>query len=183
MCSPRGRPTNFWDFTDAQTWALVELATGDVLREGSANFPIESAALSPDGRRLALGGQPLEIIDLSSGRTLSSNQGSAATQLHVSWSPDGSTVVSAGDGRAHLWDGSTGEPLGDVAFGGDASPLFLSDSRTVLIPSYDGAVYKWDISVDHALEVACRVGGGGLSRQEWSPVLPEQPFEETCRSG
>ena len=179
----RGRPGNYYDFPDPHDWAIVDLATGKVLREGSVDTPVESAAVSPDGQRLALGAQSLVVVDLGSGEVSSSEGGGEGAQYHVRWSPDGSTVVSADGDRVRLWDGGTGEPLGDVAFGSDAaSSVFAKDSSTtVLIHSWDGAVYEWDTSADRALDVACRLNGGGLSRAEWSVVLPEQPFRSTCR--
>ncbi len=175
----RDQPTNYWDFPDAHRWALVDLGTGEALREGSVDTPIESAAVSPDGRRLALGGQPLVVVDLRSGEASTSSEPRAAIpQVHVHWAPDGSSVVSGGEGRVNLWDGSTGEPLGDVDI--DGHPVFLPRSRTVLIASADGSAYEWDTSLEHALDVACRVAGGGLTGQEWDELLPRQPYLPTC---
>ncbi|HET6561354.1 MAG TPA: BTAD domain-containing putative transcriptional regulator [Marmoricola sp.] len=177
----RGRASSAWDFTDAHTWALVDVRTGEVLREGQVDTSVESAAVSPDGRRLALGGHPLVIVDLRSGETTTPTEGGPeATQFHVRWAPDGSRVVSTGDGLVHVWDGKTGQLLGDVGIGTDASAVFLADSRTVSIVGWDGATYQWQTSLQHALDVACRVAGGGLSREEWATVLPEQPYQATC---
>jgi WD40 repeat protein len=177
----RGRARNFWDFTDVHDWALVDVRTGEVRREGTVDTAVESAALSPDGRRLALGGQSLVIVDLRTGEvTTPDEDGPDATQAHVRWAPNGSKVVSTGGGLVHAWDGRTGELLGDVAIGDDAAAVFRDDSSTVLIAAWDGATYEWDTSLDHARDVACRVAGGGLSRDDWSVLLPEQPYQATC---
>jgi WD40 repeat protein len=174
----RDRPTNFWDFTAAHSWALVEAESGEVLREGTVRPAVSSAAVSPDGRRLALGGDGLAVVDLRTGRATTADTSTA--QERVAWSPDGATVVSSGDGRVHLWDGRTATALGDVAYGGaDASPVFVSDTR-VLVPSWDGAVYEWDTSLGHARAVGCRIADGGLDREEWELVLPDQPYQDTC---
>jgi WD40 repeat protein len=177
----RGRARNFWDFPDAHAWVLVDVRTGDVQREGNVDSAVESAAVSPDGRRLAMGGQPLVIVDLRSGKATSpSEDGPDATQVHVRWAPDSSKVVSTGGGLVHVWDGVTGELLGDVVIGDDAAAVFRDDSKTVLIAAWDGATYEWDTSLEHARDVACRVAGGGLSRDDWSALLPEQPYRATC---
>jgi WD40 repeat protein len=179
----RRRPTNFYDFTLAHDWARVDVATGEVLDEGTLDTPIQSAAVSPDARRLAVGGDEVVIVDLRTAEaSAASEQLSTGAQYDLRWAPDGSAVVSTGDDdRVYLWDGRTGEPLGDVVHaGGAASPAFLADSRTVRLAAWDGAVYDWDTSLEHAVEVACRISGGGLSREAWSSLLPEQDYQETC---
>jgi hypothetical protein len=58
---------------------------------------------------------------------------------------------------------------------------FLPDNQTVRIAAVDGAVYDWDTSVDHAVDSACRIlVGRSMTESEWSAVLPNQPYRQTC---
>ncbi len=51
-----------------------------------------------------------------------------------------------------------------------------------MLASYDGRVYQWDTTFDHALEFACQMAGRNLTESEWERALPDLPYEETCPS-
>jgi hypothetical protein len=43
----------------------------------------------------------------------------------------------------------------------------------------------WDLTalndvLDHPVEQACRVTGGGLDRAEWTRYIPGLPYQDTC---
>lgn len=89
----------------------AELATFD------ANEGITSAAaISPDGTRLALGGQDdnaVVIWDLTLGEALFTLSGHPASLSALAWSPDGGRLASASlDGTVVIWDAASGEALG-----------------------------------------------------------------------
>ena len=74
--------------------------------------------------------------------------------------------------------------LGTVAPGSEmSSPEFLADDQTVRISSWDGAVYEWDTSLEHATDFACDVIGHGFTSSEWELLLPNHTFEDTCPAG
>ncbi len=178
-----------FDFTLTQGWALVDLDSGAVLREGALAIAPHSSALSPDGRRWAVAGSGrVEIVDLvAGGSRISDDVGVEAESEgeHLAYSGDGSLLASAdGTGRVSLWDGRTAELLGTVAPSSEmSSPVFLSDDRTVLIAAWDGTVYEWDTSIEHAVDFACHVLGHGLTRAQWHQLLPNHPFEPVCPEG
>jgi DNA-binding SARP family transcriptional activator/WD40 repeat protein len=182
-------PRAAFDFTLTQGWALVDIDSDAVVREGALTVPPHSSATAPDGDRLAVAGAGrVEIIDLASGQSrVSADVGVEAESEgeHLAYSADGSLLVSSDNtGRVSLWDGRSAELLGTVAPGGDmSSPIFLADNRTVLIPSWDGAVYEWNTSMKHAIDFACDVVGHGFTTTQWQQLVPNHPFEPICPTG
>jgi WD40 repeat protein/DNA-binding SARP family transcriptional activator len=173
-------------FGAARQWALVDLDSGDVLKEGSLQHSVNSAALSPDGTRLAVASKDgVEVVNLGTGTIRSPVKLGAETEdegRHLTYSGDGRLLASNDNtGRVSLWDGRSGALLGTVRPGGvDSAAVFLEDRRTLLIAGWDGAVYEWDTSEEHALDFACRVVGGGLSESEWRAFFGNRPFREVC---
>jgi WD40 repeat protein/DNA-binding SARP family transcriptional activator len=112
-------------------------------------YPVrgEPAALSPDGRTLAIeppdGG--LRLLDLASGRvrTLTGAGGEARA-----FSPDGRTLSTAEGGNVILWDieeGVATETLKGHAGVADEH-AFSPDGRTLYTAGNDGRVIVWDLS-------------------------------------
>ena len=169
-------------FTAADRWLVVDLRTGQTLREGRTPEPA-SMAVSPDRTRMALAhGDAMEIIDLRTGEsTVSTDIGSTASDGGLTFSPDGNLLATEdGGGRVSLWDGMTGELLGTVQVAdGGAPPVFLDDQALLLTPP-DGSTYVWDTSPTYALDTACRIVGRGLSREEWRAAFGDLPFEDVC---
>jgi DNA-binding SARP family transcriptional activator/WD40 repeat protein len=178
-----------FDFTLTQGWALVDLRSETVIREGELTRPPESSALSPDGGRVAVAGAGgLEIIDLASGESRNSRDIGVEAESEgqqLAYSGDGRLLVSADStGRVSLWHGRTADLVGTVAPSSEmSSPAFLADDHTVRIPSWDGAVYEWDTSLEHATDFACDVVRHGFTRSEWNQLLPNHAFEATCPAG
>ena len=74
----------------------------------------------------------------------------------------------------------TGQALGTVRPAESAVvPLFL-DEDTLHLPYVDGSAYTWDTSIEHAVDVACRIAGGGLTPAEWRAVFGTRPYEDVC---
>jgi WD40 repeat protein len=75
-----------------------------------------SAALSPDGRRAATGGQSprdaVKLWDLVAHRELLTLQGEGQYFIHLTFSPDGNTLAAVSlDGMAHLWRAPSWEEI------------------------------------------------------------------------
>ncbi len=173
-------------FGAARRWTLVDLVTGEGLRQGRLRYSAQSAAVSPDGRRLAVGSADgLELVDLRTGRSRRSADLGAAHETegrHVTWSGDGALVTTSdGSGRVSLWDGRTSALLGTIRPGeSGSSSVFLEDNRTMLIAAWDGAVYEWDTSVGHAVQTACRIVGSGLDEARWRAAFGSRPYQQVC---
>jgi WD40 repeat protein len=109
-------------------------------------------AFSPDGRRLATGGDEntVKIWDVPSGRELHTLRGHKADVYAVAFSPDGGRwIASAGeDSTVKVWDGGTGKLVrsfrGHEALVG--SVAFSPDGRRLYSASRDHTVKAWDLT-------------------------------------
>jgi DNA-binding SARP family transcriptional activator/class 3 adenylate cyclase/WD40 repeat protein len=147
--------------------ATVNLPPGrtTVVLDASSLRPLRSfdvgyniAALAPDGRLLALARVPSEgqvtLLDLRTGkrRTLAGRHGGKVNGL--SFSPDGSVLVTTGDdGTGLVWDVAAGalrERLGGHT-GPVFGPVFSRDGGTAFTVGLDEAVIAWDIRGDRRL--------------------------------
>ena len=166
--------------------AQVDLVDGSIVKTDLGVAPT-SAAISPDGTRLAVGtakGQ-VGVADIRTGewvRPLAGGHGGWVQT--VAWAPDGNTLVSSGnDGQVEVWDSRTGEPPSTITPGTGnvwAAGEFLPDGHTVLVATRDGAVYTWDTRVDQWIAFACRVAGRNLTTAEWRDAFANRPYRQTC---
>jgi WD40 repeat protein len=103
----------------------------------------------------------------------------------LGFSGDGEVVAAGGYGGVGLWDRETGTLLGTVGPGPTDEPVtteFLSDGHTLLIASYDEALYTWDTRPEHWIEFACDVAGRNFTPDEWRDAFGDRPYRESCRS-
>lgn len=126
-----------------------------------------SLAFAPDGRRLAVGGAPLEtadrqfrrqgdirVIDSTSGRVLAVAAGHAGPVLHVEFSPDGHRLVSGSHDRTvRIWDSLTGRR--EATLQGHeqlvTAASFSRESRLIASGSLDGSIRIWSPVADNAI--------------------------------
>lgn len=119
-----------------------------------------SLAFAPDGRRLAVGGAPVEsqdrqfrrqgeirIIDVPSGRVLATASGHAGPVLHVEFNRNGDRILSASHDRTiRVWDALTGRQqsalLGHEQLVTSAS--FSRNARLIASGSLDGSIRIWE---------------------------------------
>ena len=59
-------------------------------------------------------------------------------------------------------------------------PAFLADGHTLLLTAPGGAVYTMDTRLEHWIDVACRIAGRNLTKEEWSDAFDDRPYHETC---
>jgi WD40 repeat protein len=172
-------------FSGHGDWVLVDFETGRVTR-GNTGFEVFSFSVSPDHRRLAVGGANGEValVDVASGELVRPPvQGHGVQTYSSAWSADGTRFATVGwDGSVVLWDGHLGIQLGNVLMPEKTlqNVAFLPDDETLLLAPYTDSFYLWDTNGDHAIEFACRAAAGDFDETEWESWFGNRPYQETC---
>lgn len=147
-------------------------------------------AFSPDSSIVAVTSQTDGTVMLWNTRThkrLGVLAGPAEAVFDVAFSPDGTTVATAGgDGAAQLWDVKTrtqrGRLTGDegamnaVAFSNDGTTLATATERHVRL--WSNAIWS---GADELRSIVCRQLVGWPSRNEWEQYAPGIPYRRDCR--
>jgi WD40 repeat protein len=82
----------------------------------------------------------------------------------------------------HLWDATTGTLIARLApeqTGVSARAVFHPDGHTVVIATSDVAVYRWDTSVEAAIDAACAAAERNIAANERRLAFPERPHRQT----
>jgi DNA-binding SARP family transcriptional activator/WD40 repeat protein len=156
------RRVNVFDASSLRRQASVAIAPAPVAPT--------AAAISPDGRVVALGSQAGQVsfVDASTGRARAGAGAHGGAVTGVTYAPDGGAVVTVGsDNRVVVWNPTTAraatvltapaEQVQAVAFSPDSSTLYTSSPGGVLL--------EWDLSGGRtfgrrfALEPASPAGG------------------------
>ena len=102
---------------------LLDGATGEVLQtcydQEKGHTPL-SLALSPDGRTLAAGYAPYDILlwDARTGKRLKTLKGHGNWVVSLAFSADSKRLISgAGDSTVRVWDVPSGNEIGRLRFG------------------------------------------------------------------
>jgi WD40 repeat protein len=110
---------------------------------------IEAVRFSPDGRRLATGGEggDVRLWDAETRRLLRALESHAGEVFAVAWSPDGRRLATAGRDRdIRIGDPETGDEL--ISLAGHSSYVvsmsFSPDGRTLVAGPGDATVRLWD---------------------------------------
>jgi WD40 repeat protein len=133
------------------------------------------AALSPDGRTLALARRPRDdqvmLLDLRSDKTKTTTLAGrhAGPVTGVEFSPDGKWLVTtSADGSAIVWDARTRELREhlEAHTGAVFGPAFAPDGRTVFTTGLDESVIAWDIAGDRRLGRTFSWAGAGEPQKD-----------------
>jgi WD40 repeat protein len=138
---------------------------------------LNSAALSPDGRTLAVGSVwrfgeiPIYLIDLATGRILRVLRGHTTNIVSLAFSADGARLASGSHDRAsRIWDVATGK-CEWVLEGHDAVVMgvaFAPDGRHLATASYDKTGRIWSVA-DGRCEAVLRGHEKEVQGIAWRP--------------
>lgn len=107
----------------------------------------------------------------------------AAEVQDVSWSPDGSVVVTAGaDGLVQLWDAATGRRRRALAghVGDVRRARFAPDGRTVATGGDDGTIRLWDVVTGRE---RCQIRGQDGPIRDLAPAPDSRLLATAGRQG
>jgi hypothetical protein len=126
---------------------------------------VESAAYSPDGRRIvtASNDKTARIWDAATGAQLAVLSGHDGFVRSAAYSPDGRRIVTASDDKtARIWDAATGAQLAVLSGHGGtvASAAYSPDGRRIVTASYDKTARIWDAAT--GAQIAVLSGHEGL---------------------
>lgn len=162
---------------DVRDSALYTASSDGTVRRWSLALPHQrlldlraepaSAAMAPDGRRLAVGlaDGALRLYALPSLALLAEQPDAHGSDVQrLAFSPDGSLLASAGlDGTARLWRVSPGGPLAPLhTFVGHSDALsavaFSPDGRVVATGGYDGRIGTFAVANGEGRLIAASAG-------------------------
>jgi WD40 repeat protein len=141
--------------TQAGVWLIDPQSGREVRRLSGMTGSSAAAALSPDGRLLAAGGNDHRVYlwDAHTGERLAVLEGHALPLYALAFSPDGRTLASAGGvsgmpAEVKLWDvAGRRERASLPGDGGWVRGLaFSPDGRTLATGCGDGSVRLWDVA-------------------------------------
>ncbi|MBV9417337.1 MAG: winged helix-turn-helix domain-containing protein [Solirubrobacterales bacterium] len=117
---------------------------------GPAQASPSAAAISPDGRTVAIGSVTGSVyfLNLSNARARPASTGHAGAVSQVLYSEDGRSVVTVGqDNQVIVWDPNTATPVQALAVrSGQVESAALSrDMKTLYTSSRDTGLLEWDL--------------------------------------
>ncbi|GGM63751.1 hypothetical protein GCM10011608_56340 [Micromonospora sonchi] len=185
---------------------LWDFASGkETLLSGDHSYSRTQVAFSPSGSTVAAttavvgtkadGGVDLWDADHAGSARLQGEiepvGGDMPQFKRLAYHPEGELLAGAGvDGTVRLWSvADPGRPHSALTFGRFSAAvndvvLGGPQGRTMILSS-GGSAYVVDIG-DHpeiatdTVGMACRVAGGGLTREQWADHVPTADFVETC---
>jgi RNA polymerase sigma factor (sigma-70 family) len=113
------------------------------------NGEANAVAFSPDGKRLASGGQQLVLWDTATGKQLWRSETAESSSSPLAYSPDGKSLASGGrGGEVRLWDAATGKALASLMGNGQrvSAVAYSPDGKFLAAGDEDGTLRVWDVA-------------------------------------
>jgi len=114
---------------------LWRIADGTLLWESAHDSEVECVVFSPDGQRIATGGEDyyVRIWDVDTGKELASWEHDSGLD-GITWSHDGKILATGSEaGDAFLWDASSYEMLGKINTGSTINSLHFTKNDSLLL--------------------------------------------------
>jgi WD40 repeat protein len=140
----------------AEVWKTHEGVLERTIAVAPERMPLYAAAVSPDGRLLALAGLDgrIRLHDLATGRPRRTLEGHADAVYSLAFAPDGNTLASGSvDQTVRCWHPATGEQCAclDGHRGAVYQVSFSADGRRLVSAGTDGEIVVWDAGNGSAL--------------------------------
>jgi WD40 repeat protein len=140
----------------AEVWKISASILERIIGVEPERMPLYAAAVSPDGRTLALAGLDGRILlhDLTTGRQQRVLVGHADAVYSLAFAPDGGSLASGSvDQTVRCWQTATGEQGAclDGHQGAVYQVGFSADGRRLVSAGTDGEVIVWDAGNGSAL--------------------------------
>src|SRR5262249_2783956 len=130
---------------EVKLWDLAQFRPPLLLEHAGA---VRCAALSPDGRLLATGGQDraIRLWDMATGKQIRLLSGHTADVLALAFAPDGQVLASGGEDRSvKVWSVAEGREV--AALVGQAQAVaglaFAPDGRTLAVSAGEVGLWDW----------------------------------------
>jgi len=170
---------------DAIVWNIDERRVEETISADASG--LWWADISDDGSTLVTGGESNgeRLWDLATGHPVGPAFASD-TPNTVDLSPDGRTLVAAGDGWVTMRDTATGTILGRSWFpdprsrDNNLAAAFTPDGRRLFVVSDSGEAWVWNVDPASWASRACQIAGRSLTQAEWQVNLPDRPYNPTC---
>jgi len=157
--SPDGSLAATPDLHDADHVALRSITSPETVRRSLTPRlgPISAVAFSPDGKRLAVGGEHTPtpvVLDVASGAVVQKLTGGSheggAYPVSLRFDPTGRRLVAGLTGSPHIpraivWDTATGKAIANLPMPGpdDVAVAWSPDGKTVATAGGQGKVILW----------------------------------------
>lgn len=148
---------------------------------------VRSLTFSPDGSRLAVGGNTglLLELDAATGERRQQLDGHSGPVVTVAYAPDGELLASASsqDHELRVWRLDLGLTVGRpiwLGFDGSATVAWTDGGRRVVAPHLLAGAMVFDLDADRSVDAACRLAGRNLTLDEWRQYFGADAYRPTC---